>query len=66
MKFAENQDLLPSEIPETIQSTHAELLAMVFTEEIKEAKSGPVLSYTKDRKDLLNYVYRKSGIRVRL
>ena len=35
-------------------------------EEIKEAKSGPVLSYTKDKKALLNYVYRKSGIKVRL
>ena len=35
-------------------------------EEIKEAKSGPVLSYLKDKKVLLNYVYRKSGIKVRL
>ena len=55
-----------SEILETVQNIHAELSAMGFTEEIKEAKSGPVLSYTKDRKVLLNYVYRKSGIKVRL
>ena len=66
MKFVEYQDLLPLEILETIQNIHAELLAMGFTEEIKEAKSGPVLSYTKDKKALLNYVYRKSGIKVRL
>ncbi len=66
MTFAEYQDLLPSEILETVQSIHAELSAMGFAEEIKEAKSGPVLSYRKDRKVLLNYVYRKSGIKVRL
>ena len=66
MKFAEYQDLLPFEILETVQNIHAELLSLGFTEEIKEAKSGPVLSYTKDRKALLNYVYRKSGIKVRL
>ena len=66
MKFAEYQELLPLEIRETIQSIHAELSAMDFMEEIKEAKSGPVLSYMKDRKVLLNYVYRKSGIKVRL
>ena len=66
MKFAEYQDLLPLEILETIQNIHAELSAMGFTEEIKEAKSGPVLSYMKDKKVLLNYVYRKSGIKVRL
>ena len=66
MKFVEYQDLLPLEICKTVQSIHAELSAMGFTEEIKEAKSGPVLSYMKDRKVLLNYVYRKSGIKVRL
>ena len=66
MKFAEYQELLPLEILETVQSIHAELLAMGFTEEIKEAKSGPVLSYMKDKKVLLNYVYRKNGIKVRL
>ena len=66
MEFTEYQDLLPSEILETVQNIHAELSAMGFTEEIKEAKSGPVLSYMKDRKVLLNYVYRKSGIKVRL
>ena len=66
MTFAEYQDLLPLEILETVQNIHAELLAMGFMEEIKEAKSGPVLSYTKDKKALLNYVYRKSGIKVRL
>ena len=66
MKFTEYQDLLPLEILETVQNIHAELLAMGFTEEIKEAKSGPVLSYIKDKKVLLNYVYRKSGIKVRL
>ena len=66
MKFAEYQDLLPLEIHETVRSIHAELSAMGFTEEIKEAKSGPVLSYMKDKKVLLNYVYRKSGIKVRL
>ena len=51
MKFAEYQDLLPLEILETVQNIHAELSAMGFMEEIKEAKSGPVLSYTKDRKE---------------
>ena len=66
MEFTEYQDLLPIEIRETVQNIHAELSAMDFTEEIKEAKSGPVLSYMKDRKVLLNYVYRKSGIKVRL
>lgn len=66
MKFTEYQNLLPLEILETVQSIHAGLSAMGFTEEIKEAKSGPVLSYTKDKKVLLNYVYRKSGIKVRL
>ncbi|MCR5230920.1 MAG: hypothetical protein K6D03_12420 [Solobacterium sp.] len=66
MKFTEYQDLLPLEIRETVQIIHAELSAMGFTEEIKEAKSGPVLSYMKDKKVLLNYVYRKSGIKVRL
>ena len=54
MKFTEYQDLLPSEILETVQKIHAELSAMGFTEEIKEAKSGPVLSYMKDKKVLLN------------
>ena len=39
---------------------------MGFTEEIKETKSGLVLSYMKDKKVLFNYVYRKSGINVRL
>ena len=48
MKFAEYQDLLPSEMLETVRNIHAELLAMGFTEEIREAKSGPVLSYIKD------------------
>ena len=66
MKFTEYQDQLPLEIRETVQIIHAELSAMGFTEEIKEAKSGPVLSYMKDKKVLLNYVYRKSGIKVRL
>ena len=66
MEFTEYQDLLPLEILETVQNIHAELSAIGFTEEIKEAKSGPVLSYMKDRKVLLNYVYRKSGIKVRL
>ena len=66
MEFTEYQDLLPIEIRETVQNIHAELSAMDFTEEIKEAKSGPVLSYMKDSKVLLNYVYRKSGIKVRL
>ncbi|MCR5794652.1 MAG: hypothetical protein K6G61_04820 [Solobacterium sp.] len=66
MKFSEYQELLPSEIRDTVQRIHAELSAMGFSEEIKEAKSGPVLSYRKDRKVLLNYVYRKSGIKVRL
>ena len=66
MEFTEYQDQLPIEIRETVQNIHAELSAMDFTEEIKEAKSGPILSYTKDRKALLNYVYRKSGIKVRL
>ena len=66
MEFTEYQDLLPSEILETVQKIHAELSAMGFTEEIKEAKSGPVLSYMKDKKVLLNYVYRKGGIKVRL
>ena len=37
MKFAEYQDLLPSEILETVQNIHAELSAMGFTEEIREA-----------------------------
>ena len=55
MEFTEYQDLLPSEILETVQNIHAELSAMGFTEEIREAKSGPVLSYMKDRKVLLNY-----------
>ncbi len=66
MKFTEYQDLLPLEILETVQSIHAELSKMGFTEDIKEAKSGPVLSYMKGKKVLLNYVYRKSGIKVRL
>ena len=65
MKFSEYQDLLPLEILETVQRIHAELSVMGFSEEIKEAKSGPVLSYIKDKKVLLNYVYRKSGIKVR-
>ena len=51
MKFAEYQDLLPSVMLETVRNIHAELLAMGFTEEIKEAKSDPILSYTKDRKE---------------
>ena len=66
MTFAEYQALLPSENLETVQDIHAALSAMGFTEEIREAKSGPVLSYVKDRKVLLNYVFRKSGIKVRL
>ena len=66
MKYTEYQDLLPSEILETVQNIHTALSAMGFTEEIREAKSGPVLSYIKDGKSLLNYVYRKSGIKVRL
>ena len=45
MKFTEYQDLLPMEILETVQSIHAELSKMGFTEDIKEAKSGPILSY---------------------
>ena len=40
MKSAEYQDLLPSEMLETVRNIYAELLAMGFTEEIKEAKSG--------------------------
>ncbi len=47
MQFAEYQDLLPLEILETVQSIHAELSAMGFSEEIREAKSGPVLSYMR-------------------
>ena len=48
MKFAEYQDMLPSEMLETVRNIHAELLAMGFTEEIKEAKNNPILSYTKN------------------
>ena len=66
MKYTEYQDLLPSEILETVQNIHTALSAMGFKEEIREAKSGPVLSYIKDGKSLLNCVYRKSGIKVRL
>ena len=39
---------------------------MGFAEEIREAKSGPVLSYAKDGKALLNCVHRKNGIKARL
>ena len=60
MKYTEYQDLLPSEILETVQNIHTALSAMGFTEETREAKSGPVLSYIKDGKSLLNCVYRKS------
>ena len=66
MKYTEYQDLLPSEILETVQNIHTALSAMGFQEDIREAKSGPVLSYIKDGKSLLNCVYRKSGIKVRL
>ena len=66
MKFAGYQDPLPAEILETVRSIQAELSAMGFTEEIREAKSGPVLSYAKDGKALLNCVHRKSGIKARL
>ena len=66
MKYAEYPDLQTQETIETVQNIHAVLSTMGFTEEIKEAKSSPILSYTKDRKALLNYVYRKSGIKVRL
>lgn len=66
MTFTEYIELLPQDIHETVQNIHTELTAMGFAEEIREAKSGPVLSYLKDRKVLLNYVYRKSGIKLRL
>ena len=45
MNFSEYKELLPFEIAETVQSMHEELSAMGFATEIKEAKSGPVLSY---------------------
>lgn len=66
MTFTEYLKRLPLEILETVQNIHAALSEMGFTAEIKEAKSAPVLSYQKDRKAPLNYVYRKSGIKVRL
>ncbi len=66
MTFTEYIELLPQEIRETVQNINTELYAMGFSLDIKEAKSGPILSYAKDKKALLNYVYRKSGIKVRL
>ena len=66
MTFNEYLKLMPIEIHNTIQDIHSELSDMGFIEEIKEAKSGPVLSYAKDKKVLLNYVYRESSIKVRL
>ena len=66
MTFQNFLNNLPEAIQETVIRINQELTADGFQLNIKEAKSGPVVSYSKGKKVLMNYVCRKSGIKIRL
>lgn len=51
---------------EFITELHNELTASGCKIEVKEAKSGYVVSYLYNKKTLLNYVFRKKGIIARI
>lgn len=51
---------------EFITELHRDLTAGGCKIEVKEAKSGYVVSYLLNKKTLMNYVFRKAGILVRI
>lgn len=54
----ENQDF--------IKELHEKLMEMGCKIDIKSARSGYVVSYSLDKKTVLNYVFRKKGMLVRI
>lgn len=66
MTITEFISSMPTELTSFFEETDAFLTEKGYRCEIKEAKSGPLVSYKKDKKTLLNYVCRKTGVKVRL
>ena len=55
-----------SKFVEFITELHNELISLGCKIEVKEAKSGFVVSYLYNKKTLVNYVFRKKGIIARI
>lgn len=51
---------------EFVRELHEELTKLGCKTEIKQAKSGYVVSYLQNKKTILNYVFRKKGLTVRI
>lgn len=66
MLFNEFVDLASSDLTTFFNEINDHLIQKGYRCKIKEAKSGPVVSYTKNKKTLMNYVCRKTGIKARL
>ena len=66
MTITEFISSMPEELTTFFEETDANLTGKGYRCEIKEAKSGPLVSYKKDKKTLLNYVCRKTGVKIRL
>lgn len=49
-----------------VTQLHEEMMAQGCQLEVKEAKSGPMVSYLWNKKTLVNFVFRKAGIIIRL
>ena len=66
MTITEFISSMPEELTTFFEETDANLTGKGYRCEIKQAKSGPLVSYKKDKKTLLNYVCRKTGVKIRL
>ena len=51
---------------ELVRELHEELTKLGCRAEIRQAKSGFVVSYLKNKKTILNYVFRKKGLMARI
>ncbi len=49
-----------------VSELHEELIKLECKLEVKQAKSGYVASYSKNKKTIANYVFRKKGLYVRI
>lgn len=66
IKFEDFLNEVSMDLTEFISQTHDFLLESGCKIEIKLAKSGYVVSYSYNKRVLLNYVFRKSGMLIRI
>ncbi len=66
LNFEDFISTVDSELSEFITELHNELILLGCKIEVKEAKSGFVVSYLYNKKTLMNYVFRKKGIIARI